>query len=116
MNPKAIGQWARRVGLLTQRLRFPKAALLAVLGVSSGCIVVPIPTPEHTPMGTVTRKNIGTKTTGWIQPGRTSLADVLLKLGEPDQVSPDGWKLAYRWQKVRAYVLVGAGGPARADG
>lgn len=110
MNTKAIGQWARLVSLLGQRLRFRRAGMLAILLCSSGCIAIPIPTPEHTPMDTVTRQNIGPDTTEWIQPGKTSLTDVLLKLGEPDQVSPDGRKLAYRWQKVRAYVLVGVPG------
>ena len=85
-------------------------AFLAALG--SGCIVVP--TPLHRP-DRGTRLNVDKQTLRAVTPGEP-LADLLLRLGEPDEVSIDGRQLAYRWERVWAYWFVGgygaaAGGP-----
>jgi len=50
-----------------------------------------------------------------IIPGQTTKEDVFLALGEPDEVSPDGSRLVYRWTKVKAIVIIampGGGGGA----
>lgn len=78
------------------------AALLML--VSAGCI---IPTPGLN--SGAARRNIRKETEGQFQPGRTTRAEVMLALGEPDAVSPDERRLAYRSEKVAAIVLVGAG-------
>ena len=115
MSVRTIEPCARRVGRLVPRLGFRSAGLLAVLAYATGCVVLPIPTPEHTPLGTVTRQNISANEADWIQPGTTRLAEILLKLGEPDQLSPNGQKLAYRWQKIRGYVVIGVPGGGGVD-
>lgn len=80
-----------------------RLGLLALL--CSGCIV--IPTPLHRPDRS-TRLNVDRQTVQSVKPGE-SLADVLLRLGEPDEVSLDGRQLAYRWERVWAYWFMGAG-------
>lgn len=110
MNTQTIGHCAQPVRRPAQCLRLLSAALVAALISSTGCVMVPIPTREHTPMDTVTRQNVSANDTDWIQPGMTCMADILLKLGEPDQLSHNGRKLAYRWQKIRGYVVFGVPG------
>lgn len=91
---------ARHHGIPAARL-----ALLAVLlGCNTGCI---IPTPG---LNTgEARRNINKNTAGQFQPGRTTRADVILALGEPDAVAPDEHKLAYRSEKIAAILVAGAG-------
>jgi len=46
-----------------------------------------------------------------IVPSQTTKEEVFLALGEPDEVSPDGNRLVYRWTKVKAVlIIVGPGG------
>ena len=52
-----------------------------------------------------------------IIPGQTTKENVFLALGEPDEVSPDGSRLVYRWTKVKAIWIAagpyGGGGSGR---
>jgi hypothetical protein len=52
---------------------------------------VPIP-PHHSPFS---RGNVPQEIPSWLEPGRTTLADVFFRLGEPDDVALDertlGW-------------------------
>jgi outer membrane protein assembly factor BamE (lipoprotein component of BamABCDE complex) len=74
----------------------------------AGCIV--IPTPPHRTDQT-TRGNVDKHSVETVKPGE-SLADVLLRLGEPDEVSLDGRQVAYRWDRTWAYWFVGGGNAA----
>lgn len=56
------------------------AACLMLLG---GCVPIP---PRHAPTA---RANVPRGLPDWLQPGRTTLADVLLHLGEPDSTTDD---------------------------
>jgi hypothetical protein len=87
------------------------ALLLTVL--TSGCIVVP--TPEFN--SGEARRNITKETPYRFEPGKTTRTDVILALGEPDAVSPDEFKLAYRSCKVRAWgsFADGSNGPITKD-
>jgi hypothetical protein len=38
--------------------------------------------------------------------GETSRTEVLLTMGEPDEVSPDETKLTYRWSTVEGIIVV----------
>ena len=51
------------------------------------------------------RTNVREETTTTIIPGQTTKQDVFLTLGEPDEASPDGSRLVYRWIKVKALVF-----------
>jgi hypothetical protein len=66
-----------------------------------------IPTPLHRPNAS-TRLNVNRRTVQSVKPGE-SLADVLLRLGEPDEVSLDGRQVAYRWERTWAYWAIGGG-------
>lgn len=83
--------------------RWLVAALVVLLGMT-GCV---IPTPGLD--SGEARRNIRKESAGQFQPGKTTRADVMLTLGEPDAVSPDEHMLAYRSEKVAAIFLVGAG-------
>lgn len=78
-----------------------KPALLAMLAViitslTSGCVF--IPTPHYYAMGS--RENLTAQSTNLIQPGRDTIENVMLKLGEPDAISPDERRMTYASEKA----------------
>lgn len=96
---------------LARTLALPTLCLL------SGCIVLPVPVNYHM---ADSRKNVNDKKTQWLTPGVTTRHDVLLQLGEPDQVNDHESQLTYRWEKVFLHVWIvwGAeysGGGGRGD-
>lgn len=91
-------------------------AVVLLAGCTAGCIV--IPTPEFD--SGAARANINKKTPRQFEVGKTTRAEVVLTLGEPDAVSPDERKLAYRSEKICGFWAVGgygsaAGGPIEKD-
>jgi len=80
------------------------SALALIVG-TSGCLV--IPTPEFN--SGAARANINKKTTARFEPGTTTREDVILALGEPDAVSPDERKLAYRSEKICGFWILAGG-------
>lgn len=85
--------------------------LAVLLGCAAGCVV--IPTPEHTISG---RANLGPQSMVSITVGQTRREEVILRFGEPDVASDNGRKVAYRWEKVKAYYayIIGSGYSASA--
>lgn len=81
------------------------ALWMLIAATLAGCVIVP--TPPHRPDAS-TRLNVDQSTVQAVVPGQ-SLADVLLQLGEPDEVSLDGRQIAYRWERTWAYWFVGGG-------
>jgi len=73
---------------------------LALVLCASGCIV--IPTPEFN--SGQARGNITKETPAQFEVGKTTRAELVLALGEPDAVSPDEHIWAYRSEKIRAIV------------
>ena len=90
--------------------RLVLALALAVL--VSGCIVIPIPTPEFN--RSEARANISRKSSQQFEPGKTTRAEVISVLGEPDAVSPDELMMGYRSSKIRGIWLFGTYGFATA--
>jgi hypothetical protein len=82
--------------------------MILLLFLINACVVIPIPRDSY-PEGT--RENITPDLLASFEPGRTTKAEVLQKLGEPDVVSEDGSRFAYLWIKIKATILwaVGAG-------
>lgn len=72
----------------------------------AGCLVLPM-----NRIAGDSRANVSEKTATDFVPGVTTREDVLLKLGEPDEVSPDEQRLGYRWSRIRLFWIVVAGGP-----
>jgi outer membrane protein assembly factor BamE (lipoprotein component of BamABCDE complex) len=66
--------------------------------VCAGC---PLPVNEY---GIRSRTNVSEETALTIIPGRTTREEVLLALGDPDEVSPDGQSFVYRWTKVKLTI------------
>ncbi len=82
--------------------RWLLALALALVVCVSGCCA--IPTPEFD--SGRARANINDKTPQQFEPGKTTRADVISALGEPDAVSPDELMLAYRSEKIRGYIYI----------
>ena len=84
--------------------------ILACLIPLTACIPIP---PHHV---SSTRANLPTDLPAWLEPGRTTLADLLFRLGEPDQSTLGGQTLGWVSQDVLGggiLVLVGpVGGTA----
>jgi hypothetical protein len=78
---------------------------VALLALCAGCVI--IPTPEHD--SGKARFNVNVEIISRIQPGASTIEDVILCLGEPDAVSSDERRLAYRSEKIVAYWIAGGG-------
>lgn len=82
---------------------------VALCALCTGCLIVPV--DYHT---SESRKNVSEEAKETLKPGETTKEDVFIKLGEPDEVSPDGRCLVYKWEKVKAIWFVGGYGSAAA--
>lgn len=100
---------------MNSRTLYMVGFVASVLAFTQGCMIVPIPTPEHNfsewspaenPQDFYSRKNLSKSSTNSIIAGRTTKAEVILHLGEPDLVSEDGRRMVYRWTKVRGYMVI----------
>jgi hypothetical protein len=83
-----------------------------VLAAFAGCIV--IPTPEHGLLKG--RGKIDESDIAFLEEGKTTREDVLLRFGEPDVVMGDQRILVYHWEVSKGYWLLVAGGPYGAGG
>ncbi len=88
------------------------AALLLLL-VGSGCLVVPIPSNRADPAA---RRNVSAGSGSALAVGQTTREQVLLKLGEPDEVSADEHRYRYHTERVMWDVIVIAAGSTTAAG
>lgn len=91
------------------RARSCAAAALGLAALLPACIVVPVPERASSELG---RAELEGELDRFVRPG-DAIADLMLRLGEPDATSLDGGQIAYRWQRIWAYffaiVPVGAG-------
>lgn len=71
---------------------------LSALG--AGCIMYVPDSWTHSP-----REERATAIIPQIVPGHTTKAEVLLTLGEPDEVSSDERRLIYGWSKVKVFAI-----------
>src|SRR5262245_26137425 len=103
MNSEFFRQvhWRTRRGLV----------FAAVLTTVTGCIVLPVPVNYHTHGS---RKNLRAEDTPWLVHGQTTRQEVVLRLGEPDEIEDDGSRLVYRWEKIYLQVWVAMGGECSA--
>jgi hypothetical protein len=87
------------------RRRRTAAALIAAALLGPGCIVLPIPAPEH---GRVAGTGEVPPEASF-PPGETTREEVLLRLGQPAAVLCDERVLAYQWTVAHGWVLVATG-------
>src|ERR1017187_526108 len=76
--------------------------VIALAGLTSGCVF--IPTPHYYAVGS--RQNVTEQSTNLIQTGADTIEDVMLKLGEPEAVSPDERRIAYGSKKFVGQLFV----------
>ena len=77
-----------------------------VLAAFAGCVVIPM--PEHALLEG--RGEIDESDIAFLEEGKTTREDVLLRFGEPDVVLRDQRILAYHWEVSKGiWLLVGAG-------
>jgi len=70
-----------------------------VLSLQTGCLIWPFPTGDLLAgRGRITPQYIST-----LQAGVATREDVLLRLGEPDEVLEGGRVLVYRWTEARGF-------------
>jgi hypothetical protein len=99
---------------MSLRSRLKLLCASAALMGCAGCLVVP--TSEKTSSVSGARANLNHSMTNLFVPGRDSIEDVMLKLGEPDLVSADERSLIYRSQKTGAMVIFLSPGPVGGGG
>ena len=76
-----------------------RMVLLVLTGVGlGGCIL--IPTPSVVGYSVITDKTIES-----LEPGKTTRADVLLKLGEPGERLEDDRIFVYHWEQVAGFGI-----------
>ena len=79
--------------------------LVGLMALTSGCVfVAPVPTAYH-PAGS--RRNLTEETTGRFARGTTTVDDVALALGEPDEATANPARLTYRWERVNMHLSWG---------
>jgi len=77
-----------------------RLVLVAVAGAGfGGCALLPTPT-------VVGYSEIPSKTIESFEPGKTTRAEVLLKLGEPGERSENDRVFVYHWQQVAGFSMV----------
>ena len=77
-----------------------RMVLLVLTGVGlSGCFLIPTPS-------VVGYSVIPNKTIESLEPGKTTRADVLLKLGEPSERLEDDRVFVYHWEQVAGFGMV----------
>ena len=92
-----------RVGTQAAMRWVGTVALAATL--AAGCVfVAPVPTAYH-PSGS--RRNLTEDTATRFAPGSTTVDDVVLALGEPDQAASDAARLTYVWERVHTHLRWG---------
>jgi len=108
---KAIRSIAVKDSAATTLKHSGRLVLALVLAVcASGCIIIPIPTPELN--SGITRTNIGQNSPQQFALGKTTRGEVVSVLGEPDAISPDELMMGYRSSKIRGIFMVGTVGAA----
>jgi len=80
---------------------------LITVPLCAGCIILPV---DYYYAGS--RKNISEQIQAKLVVGVTTMEDVLLALGEPEQSFPKLNVLVYKWDKVKALLLYATPAPA----
>lgn len=76
------------------------------LALQLGCLIWPFSTGELL----AGRGRITPQYTAPLKVGQTTREDVLLRLGEPDEVLGGGKVLVYHWTEARGYLILGGYG------
>ena len=75
---------------------------VVIASLTSGCVFVP--TPHYYAVGS--RENLTAQSTNLIQSGRDTIENVMLKMGEPDAISPDERRMTYASEKLIGVLFI----------
>jgi hypothetical protein len=76
------------------------SCLFLILVATSGCVILPIPTPAHGGAGVITEESVAS-----LEAGKVTRADVLLKLGDPAERLQEDRFFVYRWELTHGYLM-----------
>jgi len=79
--------------------------LVLLMFCCTGCLMVPIPTPEHQKDDLPGRTNVSKESIESLKPGITTRLEVLQRLGSPDGVFDNDRTFVYLWSKSAGYFL-----------
>ncbi len=79
---------------------------------TAGCLVIPIPANRQAPG---LRTNITPQTVNHLGTGVVSRTEVLLRLGEPDEVSSEERQFRYHTERIKWDIFWAVGGEYHAD-
>jgi hypothetical protein len=85
--------------------------LLVLLIPTSGCIILPVPTPAHGGYGVITEESVKS-----LEASKATRADLLLKLGDPAERLQQDRFFVYRWELIHGYLMWGIGAYGRGTG
>ncbi len=74
----------------------------------SSCVIIPIPTPGR--VASYSRGRLTNGSLAFLEEGRTTQEEVLLKLGEPDRAWREERLFVYDWEPEPFWVVAGAPG------
>ena len=78
--------------------RMTVIALGSIPLIAGGCLIVP--TPGHGGVGVVTKEAVEL-----LEPGKTTRADVVLRLGDPAERLEWDRFFVYKWQRIHGYFI-----------
>ena len=88
--------------------------LLIVIALTTGCLVIPIPGNSY---DLTVRTNVSPQTVKSLGPGDVSRTEVLLQLGEPDEVSLEERQFRYQTSRIKWDIFwIVAGGYSATGG
>jgi hypothetical protein len=76
------------------------SCLFLLLIATSGCVILPIPTPAHGGAGVITEESVES-----LEAGKVTRADLLLKLGDPAERLQEDRFFVYRWELTYGYLM-----------
>jgi hypothetical protein len=81
------------------------APLMICLLFCGGCLLLPIPTPEHQNDDLPGRSNVTAEVIESLKPGLTTRLEILQRLGAPDGVFDNERTFVYLWSKTAGYFV-----------
>ena len=103
----------KRRGCTPGRRRGMTVAWFALATVAPGCVIIPVPTPEHSTASS--RAFIEERELAQIQPGKTTREEILLRYGAPDAAFKDQQLFLYSWDRIVTYLVIATVGRGGVD-
>lgn len=89
------------------KFRYPSLKIISNILITllvAGCIILPIPTPEHGGEGVLPESD--EELVKILQSSKTTRADIILQWGPPTEQLEDERFIVYEWKRVRGYIVI----------